>query len=113
MTPGHSNRITRYADFWPFYLREHGRPATRALHYLGSALTIGLLIYGIVANAWAFVAMPFAGYGFAWAAHFAIERNRPATFVHPWWSLMSDFRMFGLFVTGRLGRHLTRAGVKR
>ena len=111
MAASNSNRFTSYADFWLHYLRERARPATRALHYIGTTLVIGLLIYGVAASAWAFVAVPFAGYGFAWAAHLAVEHNRPATFTHPWWSLISDFRMFGLFVSGRLGRHLAKAGV--
>ncbi len=106
-----TKRFATYADFWLFYLREHAKPATRALHYVGSALAISLLVYGVVADAWALVAMPFAGYGFAWAAHVAVEHNRPATFVHPWWSFVSDFRMFGLFVSGRLGPHLKKAGL--
>ncbi len=113
MIAHNSNRITCYADFWPYYLREHARPATRALHYIGTALVIGLLLYGSLANTWAFVAVPFAGYGFAWAAHLAVEHNRPATFTHPWWSLISDFRMFALFVGGRIGAHLDKAGVPR
>jgi hypothetical protein len=106
-----TERFATYADFWPFYLREHARPATRALHYIGTALVIGLLIYGITTNAWALIAMPFAGYGFAWAAHVTVEHNRPATFTHPWWSFVSDFRMFALFVSGRLGPHLKKAGL--
>ena len=106
-----SERFTTYAAFWPFYLREHARPLTRALHYIGTALVIALLLAGIFVDAWAFAVMPFAGYGFAWAAHGTVEHNRPATFTYPWWSLISDFRMFGLFVTGRLKTHLENAGV--
>ncbi len=103
--------ITRYADFWPYYLREHGKPQTRALHYAGTALTFVALVAGIAWNAWWFLAIPLAGYGFAWGAHFGVEKNRPATFTYPLWSLASDYRMFFLWLTGRLGPHLKQAGV--
>jgi hypothetical protein len=103
--------ISRYADFWPHYLREHAKPQTRALHYAGTALTFAALAAGLWLDTWWFLAIPLAGYGFAWAAHFMVERNRPATFTYPLWSLVSDYRMFFLWLGGRLGRHLKAAGV--
>jgi hypothetical protein len=106
-----SGTITTYRAFWPFYLREHAKPLTRALHYAGTALALAFLAAGVLAGAAYLWAVPVAGYGFAWAAHAFVERNRPATFTYPVWSLISDFRMFGLFVTGRLGPHLKAAGV--
>ncbi len=107
-----AERLATYGDFWLFYLREHARPRTRALHYIGTALVIVLAVVGALVDARAFWLMPFAGYGFAWFAHGAVEHNKPATFTHPWWSLVSDFRMFFLAVGGRLAPHLDKAGVR-
>jgi hypothetical protein len=103
-----------FAQFWPFYLREHSKPSTRALHYAGTSLVV-LLAAGAIATGtwWLLAVMPVAGYAFAWIAHFAVERNRPATFTYPLWSLAADFKMWWLWLTGRIGRELESAGVSR
>ena len=107
-----SQRKASYAEFWPFYLQEHAQPRTRTFHYIGTSLVIAIAAIAIVTMNWLLLlAMPVAGYFFAWVSHAFIERNKPATFIHPLWSLVSDFRMFLMWVSGRLDAELEKAGV--
>jgi hypothetical protein len=106
-------RIGTYREFWPFYLREHARPATRAWHYLGTALTLlCLLAAAALRQPWLLPAAVILGYAAAWIGHVTSEGNRPATFRYPLWSLYSDFRMFAAFLAGKLGAELERAGIE-
>jgi hypothetical protein len=102
-------RLSSYEEFWPYYVSEHALPATRALHFAGTSLVLACFAAGLLVSAWWFAAAPLAGYGFAWVAHFFFEKNRPATFTYPLWSLRGDFRMFRLMLLGRMAPELARA----
>ena len=95
-------RYKTFRDFYPFYLTEHVNPTSRRLHVIGTTLVILSLIVAIVARDWRFaLAAPIIGYGFAWVGHFFFEKNRPATFKYPGYSLIGDFRLWFETVTGQ------------
>lgn len=100
-----------FKDFYPFYLVEHSNPTNQWMHWTGTLLVILILGRALVAQEWSMLGwIPLAGYGFAWVGHFVIEKNRPATFKHPLYSLMGDFVMFWHMSTGqgRAGGKLER-----
>ena len=102
-----------YAEFWPFYLAEHSKASTRAVHYVGTIGSIvGAAIAVLTQNWWWLLAVPVLGYGPAWYGHFFIEHNKPATFKAPFWSLISDYRMCWLWLTGRLGNELMKYQIR-
>ncbi len=100
--PAERKKFASFAEFYPFYLSEHRNAACRCLHVIGSALVLVALAPAIAfRNPWLLVLMPVVGYGFAWVGHFAFEKNRPATFTHPLYSLMGDWVMFAEIISGR------------
>ncbi|MDU9041565.1 DUF962 domain-containing protein [Pseudomonas corrugata] len=92
-----------FADFYPYYLGEHSNSTCRRLHFIGTSLVILILVLAIAATAWWWlIALPVAGYGFAWVGHFFFEKNRPATFKHPLYSLLGDFVMYRDMLRGKV-----------
>ena len=92
-----------FAEFYPYYLSEHANPTCRQLHFVGSWLVLGVIAAAaVLGNAWLLLLVPVVGYGFAWVGHFFFEKNRPATFRYPFYSLAGDWVMFWHILTGRL-----------
>ena len=92
-----------FNEFYEFYLSEHSEPLNRRFHFTGSLLVLIVLIYIIFSQNWiALILLPIIGYGFAWVGHFFIEKNKPATFKYPLYSLMGDWVMFKDIITGKI-----------
>lgn len=100
--------FSSFTEFWPHYVREHRTPLNRRLHFIGTALLLPVIWLAATATPWFVLLLPVTGYGFAWIGHFFVEKNKPATFIHPWWSLIGDFRMFGLMLVGRMDDEVRR-----
>lgn len=102
-------RFASFEAFWPYYLGEHARPATRLVHVVGTWTAAAVLLAGLVIGPlWLVLLALVIGYGFAWISHMTVERNRPATFTYPLWSLRGDLRMAWLAATGRLEAEVRR-----
>jgi hypothetical protein len=96
-------KYASFAEFYPFYLSEHSKPATRRIHFVGSTLGVFCLFVMILTGdpLWLLIGLAI-GYGLAWFAHFVVEKNRPATFSQPFYSFIGDWRMFWDILTGRI-----------
>ena len=105
-------KFNTFAEFYPYYLREHRHPTCRLLHYIGSTLVLLTLYLAISTGSYMLLwALPVIGYGFAWVGHFFVEKNRPATFTYPFYSFIGDWVMLKDFVTGQINKKLEMAGV--
>jgi|ERR1044071_4108931 hypothetical protein len=99
-----------YDEFFLHYLRQHRDPRNRLLHACGTGLGLGVVAASLVLHhPWFALFFLPVGYSFAWFGHLVLEGNKPATWGHPWWSFISDFRMLGLMLIGRLDSWLTKA----
>jgi len=98
-----------FAEFWPYYVSEHSKPATRALHAIGSTIALVLMVILIALGKWWLFPLGLVvGYGCAWIGHFFVEKNRPATFKYPLWSFMGDWKMLAFMIAGRMEKEIQR-----
>ncbi|MDO6568953.1 DUF962 domain-containing protein [Alteromonas sp. 1_MG-2023] len=96
-------QFSSFSEFYPYYLAEHTNLTCRRLHFIGSWLVLAVIASSIVTGNLALLwFIPVVGYGFAWVGHFFYEKNRPATFRHPLYSLLGDWVMFKDILTGKL-----------
>jgi len=96
-------RIASYKEFYKFYLSEHANKTCRVLHVIGTTFVFVMLFTAIYTLDYRyFLMIPVVGYFFAWVGHFVFEKNKPATFKYPLWSLKSDFKMYFDILSGRL-----------
>jgi hypothetical protein len=104
-----SERIRTFEEFWPFYVREHSKKATRTIHFIGTTAVIGCVAYAAIRRkVWPLFVAPVVGYGPAWISHFFIEGNRPATFKYPLWSLKADLIMWSKIARGTMDAEVAR-----
>ena len=97
------NRFRTFADFYPFYLSEHTNRVSRRLHFVGTNISIALLVTALVTQTWWLLAAAIVqGYAFAWVGHFFFEHNKPATFKYPGFSFMGDCRLWWEIVTRKI-----------
>lgn len=107
--PDSEERIQTFEAFWPYYVGEHADPTTRTLHFAGTTAAALCLAAAIATRRPALLLTGLvAGYGPAWISHFFIEKNRPATFKYPRWSLLADLKMWSMIAAGKMDAEVER-----
>jgi hypothetical protein len=96
-------RYDSFAQFYPYYLAQHGHRVCRRAHFLGTSSAIAAIAQCMATpDPWWLLLAVVTGYGGAWIGHFAFEKNRPATFDYPWYSFRADWVMYWEMLTGKL-----------
>jgi hypothetical protein len=102
-------RIESFEEFWPYYVGEHAKKTTRSFHFVGTTAALGCVAWGILLRKkWLLALAPVAGYGPAWISHFFIEKNKPASFTYPLWSLRADMVMWWKMATRTMDAEVER-----
>jgi len=102
-------RFQSFAEFWPHYVTEHSDPNTRALHAVGTMAALTCAAALIAKRKWKLLPLALIpGYATAWLAHFIVEKNKPATFDYPLWSFISDYKMIGMMIAGKMDEEVER-----
>ena len=110
-TQGEGGRFKTFKEFYPFYLGEHSNPTCRALHFVGTTgVNLVVIAAVVLGDPKLLLWTPVAGYSFAWIGHFGFEKNRPATFKQPIYSLMGDYLMYWQLLTGKIGFYSKKSG---
>jgi hypothetical protein len=101
--PSSDTKYRSFAEFYPFYLSQHANTVCRRLHFVGSLLVLAMFTFSAVTGNFLWLlALPVVGYGFAWLGHFGFEKNIPATFTYPIYSLRGDWVMFFQMLSGKI-----------
>ncbi|MEJ8568997.1 DUF962 domain-containing protein [Elongatibacter sediminis] len=98
-----ARKFSNFGEFYPYYLAEHSNRTCRRLHFVGTTLILFVIGWAVWARQplWLLL-VPVVGYGFAWVGHFFFEKNRPATFTYPLYSLMGDWVMWKDVLVGKV-----------
>lgn len=103
------HEFSSFEEFWPFYVKEHSKKTTRMLHFAGTTAAMACVAGAVLLKKrWLLLAAPIVGYGPSWIGHFFVEKNRPATFKYPLWSLRADFVMWGKIARGEMDAEVER-----
>lgn len=95
MSDDQPRHFDSFKEFYPYYLGEHQNPICRKLHFVGSTLVLAVVIVSIVTQKFLLLCLaPLVGYALAWVGHFFFEKNKPATFKYPFYSLVGDWVMW-------------------
>ena len=98
-----ARRYGSFREFYPFYLGQHSDRTCRRLHFVGTSLAVLQWVAAALAGEpWLLPSGLVTGYAFAWVGHFVFEKNRPATFTYPLYSLIGDFAMARDILVGRI-----------